>query len=154
MGRLAIGWVIGFGLYLLFTGQPSAAEFCAAAIMTTVAASLILFIQRQGSVAMKARAPWGRLTLRLGKSIAVDSVLIARSLVASIGGNAVRGSVMKQPFQPGPIAPVSNARRGIVILLGSLAPNGFIVELDRAGPALVIHRLVAEPRSSDEQWPV
>jgi hypothetical protein len=150
----AVTWLIGFGLYLLFAGQVSGPECAAGAIMTSVAAGLVIFLNRRGHVSMRARAPWGRLAARLGKAVVVDAARVGAAFVRGLYGHNVRGVIMKQPFEIGPVAPEANARRGLVILLGSLAPNGFVLEVQRKPGALLLHRLAPAPRSEDVEWPV
>lgn len=154
MRRAVLTWIIGFGLYLLFVGRGAPAEFCVAAISASLGAGLVVFLQRHGRAAMRVEAPWFLLAARLARSIATDLWRVGRALTAAIGGSAVRGTMVKQPFEIGPEVAQANARRALDILLGSLAPNGFVTDIDPDGRALVIHRLAPAPLSEDPRWPV
>lgn len=155
MRRIVLTWIACFGLYLLFAEQPNTAEICAAAVTAALAAALTWFIQRKGGVGMRARGvPWAVLAGRLARAVVVDSARVGQALARATGGRTVRGAVAKQPFRPGPVVAAANARRGIVILLASLAPNGFVVELQQQPGALLIHHLAPAQRSADAQWPV
>ncbi|HYZ33959.1 MAG TPA: hypothetical protein VE684_16945, partial [Crenalkalicoccus sp.] len=96
--------------------------------------------------------PWARLLAvtmgKLVREIAVVGTALLRALLLP-----VRGLTERQPFAPGEPTPAERARRGLVRLALSAAPNGYVTGED--GGALLLHRLrPGRPDSPDRRWPL
>lgn len=159
MARTLLTWLTLFALYLLFAGQASGAELCAGALAAIAGALLALYIRRREQRAMRLAAPWTRLVGRVAAALGRDTVAVGAALARAASGRSVRGVMQHQDFEPGGETPEAAGRRALVILAGSVAPNGFVWQAGGAasgggGGRLLVHRLVPAPPSEDKLWPV
>jgi hypothetical protein len=152
--RLLLAWVTLFALYLLFAGQASRAEVCAAALAALVGIGLQLYVRLRSDRTIRLAAPWLTLAGRTGASLGRDTVLVGGALVRAAVGGAVRGRTQSQAFDPGGDAPEAAGRRALVTLAASVAPNGFVWRPASEDGRLLVHRLVPTPPAEDTRWPV
>jgi hypothetical protein len=148
---------IAFALaYLLFAGQASLAE-CGMAVLCGLAATwLSLALRRRAKRPFRfASMPW-RPFLGLPATMLRESARVGAALArALLPGSAPAGSTAPQPFQPGGEAAEEHARRALVVLGLSMAPNGFVLDdQPDGGSALLVHRLVPQAPATDRRWPL
>lgn len=147
-------WVACLALYLLFVGQAPAAELAAGAITSALAAAYHLHVYRFERRRFAVRAPWLRLGGRVLRAIAVDTprvgTCLARAVIRATDGEGM----IEQPFDTGDATPHSAARRALVVLAASIAPNAYVIDVRSRPPALLEHRLVPQAPQEDRQWPV
>ena len=150
--------LIFFGIYILFAGQVSVTEIEAGAPAAVAAAGFTVLLHRvaEPERAFRLKAPWLRV---LGKPLAAlfpDAVRVGRALLQALWRrpSSAVGLVVRQPFQEGGGDPASAARRGLVTLGSSLAPNGYVLGIPDEEEALLLHRLAAVPPDPDQRWPL
>ena len=143
-----------FGAYLLFAGQASTSECLTGVVAAGLATALAAVWRTAGPRRFRTLAPWPRLIGAPLASLAPDAVRVGARLIAAIRRRpaAELGAIQSQPFQPGGDSPEAAARRGLVALAVSLAPNGYMVDID--GDSLLLHRLRPEPPQPDSAWPL
>ena len=117
--RLLLAWVTLFALYLLFAGQASRAEVCAAVLAALVGIGLQLYVRLRSERIIRLAAPWLTLAGRVGASLLHDTVLVGGALARAAGGGAVRGRTQPQAFDQGGDAPEAAGRRALVTLAAS-----------------------------------
>ena len=148
--------LIFFGFYILFAGQVSVTEIEAGAPAAIAAAGFTVLLHRVTERPFRLKAPWLRV---LGEPLAAllpDAVRVGRALLRALWRRppGVVGPVTRQPFQEGGEDPASAARRGLVTLGSSLAPNGYVLAIPDGEGALLLHRLAAVPPNPDQRWPL
>ena len=148
--------LIFFGFYLLFAGEVSVTEIEAGAPAAIVAAGFAMLLHRAAERSFRLKAPWPRV---LGEPLAAlfpDAARVGGVLLRALWRRPLGpvGSVARQPFQEGGEDPASAARRGMVTLGSSLAPNGYVLGIPEGEGALLLHRLAAVPLDPDQQWPL
>lgn len=141
------------GLYLLLAGQASATEFLAAVPAVLLAVGMAQALRTHADRQMQLQAPWRQVLLRPLASICSDSVRVGVALLHAIVRPAAHaGMVSRQAFRAGGDQPCEAGRRALVVVGGSLAPNGFVLEV--LPDALSTHRLVPAQPQDDTEWPV
>lgn len=146
-------WTGLFGLYLLFAGRASGEELVAAALSAAAAFGSALLVRRLGGPRVyRFRAAWLIRAAAPLKALFVDLFLVGRALLGVIAGRAVRGTISRQPFDDGRETPSAAARRALVVLGASFAPNTVAVGV--APRRLLLHRLAPRPPSPDREWPI
>ena len=93
-----------------------------------------------------------RALIALATDTARVGVVLLRAILRRPQGAV--GAVVRQPFAGGGETARDAGRRGLVTLLASLAPNGFVLHVPGDDDALVLHRLARAPLSRDQAWPV
>lgn len=152
--RLPLAWVALFAFYLLFAGQASRAEVCAGALAAFVGIGLQLYVRLRSQRSIRLAAPWLTIAGRVGAALARDTVQVGGALARAVLSGDVWGRTQPQPFAPGGDAPEAAGRRALVVLAGSMAPNGLVWQVAAEDSALLVHRLVRAPASEDIRWPV
>jgi multisubunit Na+/H+ antiporter MnhE subunit len=139
------------GTYLVFAGQLSAAEIAVGVILACGVATFGLLIRRISGRHYRLRAPWPRLITRGLLSLMRDVPRVGLTLPRALAGN-VRGTIIRYPFEHGGDAPDDRARRALVVLEQSLAPNSYVIDLE--ADALVLHSLAPRPDAdpTDRRW--
>ena len=144
------------GFYLLLAGSLGRTELiacaCVAAGFAGLATVLHLRQERRLRLPMPSWAVLGRLALAVPLDTARVGLVLLRTLRRRPDGQLT--AIAAQPFQPGGGDPEDAARRALVILGSSLAPNGFVVELPGDADALCLHRLATAAPSRDARWPI
>lgn len=155
MHQIFIGiaaWVVLFAFYLVFAGEISTVEVCAALFCATVGAALAVAAHRSGRRQFRLRAPpkaiWRPLAALVPDFLSVGGELIK---AIRLGGDRPRGDYFYQPFTQGDDGPRSRGRRAIAVLGLSVAPRAFVVRHGEG--ALLMHALPTKAPSKDPTWP-
>lgn len=146
-------WLLLAGLYALFAGEVSLSEAIAGLLATGIALAYAAFLHRSRSRRISVRglpfrvvfAPLGALlpdAWRVGR-------VLARAVLRRPAGAA--GTLSRPPFREGGREAREAGRRGLVTLGLSLAPNGYVVNIE--ADALILHRLAPAAPSPDREWP-
>ncbi len=144
-------------LWLLLAARFAAAEVLAGAAAAGAALALTAAVRdgdapRRGpgrvALGALARLPWR--TLR--ESAAVFRFAWRRG----VRGRRLHGGYRSVPFDDGGAAPGAPARRVLGTLLGSFAPNGYVVAAEGGTRRALLHRLVGGRRRArpGEEWPL
>ncbi len=150
----SLTWAGLFALYLLFAGQASAAEIVAGTLVAGAGVALRTVVHHVERLKLGFDGPWGRLAGRALRSIAHDATRVAWGLLRATAGAPLGGGVVRQRFEPGGSTPQASARRAVVTLAVSVAPNGFVLAVEDQSEGLLLHRLVPQPQAGDPLWPV
>lgn len=138
-----------FVLYLILVGQTAAAELGAAVLGALLAGGFAAWVRRCGTRHILPRAPWGRIIRGVAAALIADPPAVGAALLRTLRRPVV-GRIQLQPFDPGGHTPVATARRGLVVLAASVAPNSYVVNVTEG--ALLMHRLLPRPPSPDRKW--
>ena len=144
------------GFYLLLAGSLGRTELITCAIVAVGFAGLATVLHLRQEHRLRLPVPPGRALWRLACAVPLDTARVGLVLLRSLRRrpDGQLTAVAAQPFQPGGDDPDAAARRALVILGSSLAPNGFVVALPRDGHALCLHRLANAAPRRDARWPI
>ncbi|MGI8493035.1 MAG: monovalent cation/H+ antiporter complex subunit F, partial [Acidimicrobiales bacterium] len=93
---------------------------------------------------------WLRLAWRPAAQMLPDTVMLIVALWRRlVRRREVTGSLRVLRFDAGGDGPTDAARRGLAEAAGSLAPNTYVVGVDRDADVIVVHQLVATGRRVD-----
>lgn len=153
-----VGWLAGLlGFYLLLAVKLSWQEAAAGAVAAAVGATGATVVARVGGLHFRVHLRWLRRFIRLPWRVLADCGIVTAALgCALVRRRPVEGYFRTVPFDPGDNRGDSAARRALVAAGISIAPNTFVVAIDREHHLLVIHQLVPSarpPRGEDEEWP-
>jgi len=147
--------VVGLALlYLIFVGQLGWQEGAAALIGALLCCAFSLAQRRAAPQPFHFTPPPLRTVVSLLGALGRETGTVGLALLRAVTGAPAGGQVTPQPFEPGGPDARDAARRALVILGLSLAPNGFVLDDTEAQEALPLHRLVPQPVAPDRRWPL
>ena len=158
IGSWVFWWAILFGLYLLFAAKLAAAEALVGGVAAALAATGTMATARAADLHFRPRIRWLRLIVRIPGRVLADCGIVGLALWRRIVQRQnVDGTFRIVPFDPGSDDAVSVARRALVTGGVSLAPNTYVVAVDRQRSVLLVHQLVPSaepPGGGDREWPL
>lgn len=158
VGSWFFWWAALFGLYLLFVAKLTAAEALVGSVAAALAATGTMATARAADLHFRPRIRWLRLLLRLPWRVLADCGIVGMALWRQIVQRQnVDGAFRIVPFDSGGDDAVSTARRALVTAGVSLAPNTYVVAVDRQRGVLLVHQLVPSsepPGGGDREWPL
>jgi hypothetical protein len=101
------------------------------------------------------QVPWHRVVLRPLAALLPDAARVGRVLVRAVlhGPQSARGAWTWQDFRHGSDDAADAARRALVTLGASFAPNAYVLQLPDTRDAILLHRLAERAASPDREWP-
>jgi hypothetical protein len=158
--RAAALWIVFLGIYLLFAAPVSTSELIAGVPSAAAVTAFALLYRRAEERRLHLPAPrlriLARVILRALAAIPPDILRVGQALLRSLNGPRVAhaGIASNQPFRQGNDSAEDAARRAIVVLGTSLAPNGYVLMMPEGSETMVLHRLALVPPKPDREWPV
>jgi multisubunit Na+/H+ antiporter MnhE subunit len=145
-GRFWLLWYVPlFGLWILFVDTLAAEELILGAIAAAVAATAADIVRAQDLVRFRMRARWLLGLAGLPKQTVTDSWLLAVALWRQLRRpGSVRGLFRVLPFPVEADDATSAARRALVTGVLSIAPNSYVVGVERDEGCMLIHQLVRD----------
>ncbi len=139
---------------MLLVGELRGEEIAAGSLAALLAAAAVAVVRTNSRCTYEFRAAW--------------LSPIWRALIDAIRGCAVMlAAICERPFQtrgkgrfdgvefnPGDELPVCKSRRALVIAAISLSPDSFVLDVDRPGHRLLLHRygrMESKPQNRDWQ---
>ncbi|MGH6876013.1 MAG: hypothetical protein ACREHV_01410 [Rhizomicrobium sp.] len=154
MASFVFIWAVLAAGYLLFAGHATAEEATAAALCGLIAALWSLVIRRVAPQHFRFHGTSAAASLAAAAKLPAAAVRVALALLrATASGRG--GWISSEPFSFGrETAPADIARRAVVVLARSLAPDNYVVRAPKGRDELVVHFLVPSSHSRDPRWPV
>jgi len=139
-----VWWVLLMSLWVIVDDSIAVDEFLAGAGAAALAAFLAELVTYQAGTRFRMRAEWLVRALRLPGEIAGDTVTV----FAALGRRLLRGEQPPSGFReiPARFGGTSDedvTRRLLLIGGRSVAPNTFVLGIDRERGVMVVHQLVA-----------
>ena len=142
-----VSWVLLTGLYLLLVvDSVDMSELVTGAVAAAVGATAATVVRSQRLVSFRPRLRWALGLWRLPLQVALDTgTLIAVLWRRLVLRRPVGGSFRAVPFQLAGEEPEAAARRAIAKGVGSIAPNTYVLDVDREHELILVHQLVPKP---------
>ena len=125
-------------------------ELLAGAVAAALGALLAEVASHQAAVSFRVRIGWLARALRLPGQVVTETALVFAALWRrTVRGEEPRSGFVTESIRYGPDTPEGSMRRALIVGGWSLAPNTFVLGLDRDRDQLVAHKLVLgrqEPR--------
>jgi multisubunit Na+/H+ antiporter MnhE subunit len=151
-------WAALLGLYLLLAAKLTGEEILVGVGAAALAATAATVTVKAGNLRFQPRLSWLRRFARLPGLVLADCGIMAAVLWRHIvQRRTVEGVFRTVPFDAGGDDAVSAARRALVTAGISLAPNTYLVDMDRERGILLVHQLVPSaetPGKGDREWPL
>ncbi|HEX7992405.1 MAG TPA: Na+/H+ antiporter subunit E [Streptosporangiaceae bacterium] len=157
-GRRAVGraiawlgwWIVLMAFWVITDDSIAPDELLAGAGAAALAAFLVDLASRQASVTFAVRAAWLAGALRLPRQVLTETVIVFTALWRRLArGEQPPSGFVAEPVEYGPDTAQGVMRRALIVGARSLAPNTFVLGIDRDHNLMIMHKLVVdgqEPR--------
>ncbi len=144
-------WVVLMAFWVITDDSIGLDELLAGAGAAALGAFLAELAAHQASVSFGIRLAWLRRTAGLPRQVVAETGIVFMALWRRLAtGQQPRSGFVAEPASYGPDSPEGRMRRALLIAGRSLAPNGFVLGIDRERNVAIVHKLVLddrEPRS-------
>jgi multisubunit Na+/H+ antiporter MnhE subunit len=122
-------------------------ELLAGAVAAALGATLAELARHQAGLRLRVRPEWLVPALRLPGQVARDTIVVFAALWRLLArGEEPRSGFLAEPVSYGGDGDEGATRRALLVAGRSIAPNTFVLGLDREREVMIVHRLViADP---------
>lgn len=145
---LALSWIVWWflcaALWLALVDTVDEAQLLTGAVAATIGATAAAIVHAQRLTIIRPRLRWALRVWRPLLSVFTDTWTVTAALLRRIVlREPVTGRFRAIPFAGGEEAdPRDNARRALTEGFASLAPNRYVIGVDRERDVLLVHELV------------
>lgn len=146
-------WCITLATYLLFAGTISRNELVTAGLLAFLAAGWAFLIWRISIEHFATRVQHLPPILRAVRGLVPATARTAFVLLTVIAKLRTPGRAVGTRFRFGESAdPVERSRRALAVLCASLAPDRFVVVIERGRAEAILHVLRQAKTEPDAEW--
>lgn len=137
-------WILLMSLWVAVDDSLATDELIAGAAAAALAALAAETAGHLAGVRYRVKAGWLPRALSLPGEVLRDTLLVFASLAAVVLGKAPPpgGAYREVPVGYGDDTPLGGTRRVLLTAARSLAPNGFVADIDPERGVMVVHELV------------
>jgi hypothetical protein len=145
-------WVALFLYYWWLIGESKFQQFLAGALIAFGTAWVIDAVREKFQLQFELKPRW-LLTLlrRIPGQVIKDLGILVRALWEGLRGTRHRGLVQTVQFDPGGTDAAGAARRALATAGISVAPNTYVISIDREKGLLIQHQLVPHGEADKER---
>jgi multisubunit Na+/H+ antiporter MnhE subunit len=144
VGSWLVWWVLMMSFWVMLDDSIRTDELLAGAGAAALAAALAELVTYQAGVRFRMRIEWLVPALRLPGEVARDMVTVYAALWRRLTrGEQPPSAFLELPARFGDDSPEGATRRTLLVGGTSIAPNTFVLGLDKGRDVMVVHRLVA-----------
>lgn len=153
MPAVLIVWCLTFAAYLLFAGTVSVHELATAVVLAGLAAAWAQFIRGCSPLRFAASRQLAMPIVRAGVALFRATARTGKLLVKVAVAGGSPGRLHVTDFHYGRRNDgAQRSRRAAAVLLASLSPDRFVVEVDRKKRVVLVHNLVRRDHEPDPRW--
>lgn len=150
VGSWLVWWVLMMSFWVMIDDSVETDELLAGAGAAALAAVFAELVTYQAATRFRMRTGWLGPALRLPGQVVGDTVIVYRALWRRLAhGEQPPSAFLELPARFGDDTPEGVTRRTLLVGGTSLAPNTFVLGLDRERDVMVVHRLVAGSRGTE-----
>jgi multisubunit Na+/H+ antiporter MnhE subunit len=144
VGSWLVWWVLMMSFWVMLDDSVNTDELLAGAGAAALAASLAELVTYQAGARFRMRVEWLVPALHLPGQLARDTVTVYAALWRRLAhGEQPPSAFVEIPARFGDDSPEDVTRRTLLIGGTSVAPNTFVLGMDKDRDVMVVHRLVA-----------
>ncbi len=129
--------------WMIIDDSIALAELLAGAGAAAIGAALVETASHQASVRFGVRLAWLPRALGLPRQVLAETGVVFAALWRLVAhGQEPRSGFVSEPARYGPDTPEGRLRRALLVGARSLAPNTFVLGIDRERDVMVVHKLV------------
>lgn len=144
-------WVLLMSFWVILDDSIATDELLAGAGAAVLAAFLAELVTRQAAARVRIRARWLARILELPGQLAGDTVIVFAALWRRLAhGEEPPSGFRVVPVPYGDDTAEGKTRRALLVGGKSIAPNSFVLGIDKDTNSMVIHQLVANEGEAAE----
>jgi multisubunit Na+/H+ antiporter MnhE subunit len=144
VGSWLVWWVLMMSFWVMIDDSINTDELLAGAGAATLAAFLAELVTYQAAARFRMRIEWVVPALRLPGQVVQDLVTVYAALWRRlVHGEQPPSAFLELPARFGDDSPEGVTRRVLLIGGQSVAPNMFVLGMDKDLDVMVVHRLVS-----------
>ncbi len=149
VGAWLVWWVLMMSFWMMINDSISTDELLAGAGAAALAALLAELVSYQAATRFRMRVEWLVPALSLPGQVARDMVIVYRALWRRLAhGEQPPSAFLELPARFGDDTPGGVTRRTLLVGGTSVAPNTFVLGIDKDRGVMVVHRLVARQKGN------
>ncbi len=146
-GAWLVWWVLMMSFWVMIDDSVSTDELLAGAGAAALAAFFAGLVTHQAAARFRMRIQWLVPALSLPGQVVRDTAIVYRALWRRlVHGEQPPSAFLQLPARFGDHTPEGVTRRTLLIGGTSLAPNTFVLGIDKDRDVMVVHRLVAREK--------
>ena len=150
VGSWLAWWVLMMSFWVVIDDSVETDELLAGAGAAALAAVFAELVTYQAATRFRMRIGWLGPALSLPGQVVGDTIIVYRALWRRLAhGEQPPSAFLELPTRFGDDTPEGMTRRTLLVGGTSLAPNTFVLGLDRERDVMVVHRLVAGSRGTE-----
>jgi multisubunit Na+/H+ antiporter MnhE subunit len=143
-GAWLVWWVLLMSFWVILDDSLAFDELVAGAGAAALGATLAEVVGYRTGTRFRMRIEWVRPALRLPVDVARDTVIVFTALWRKLlRGEEPRGGFLAVPVRYGGNTASDSTRRVLLVGGKSVAPNAFVLGIDKDAGVMVVHKLVA-----------
>ncbi|HYZ57156.1 MAG TPA: Na+/H+ antiporter subunit E [Streptosporangiaceae bacterium] len=143
VGSWLVWWALLMGFWVSVDDSIGLAELLAGAGAAALGAFLAELAGYQAATQFRMRIEWVAPALRLPGQVLRDTVIVFGALWKRLArGEQPASGFRELPVRFGDDSPEGVTRRALLVGANSLAPNTFVLGIDRDRGVMVVHQLV------------
>ena len=151
IGVWVIWWVLLMSFWIILDDSIALDELLAGAAAAALAAALAEFAGYQAATRLCMRIEWLTPALQLPGQVARDTVIVFAALWRRLArGEEPSSGFCELPMRYGDDSVAGKTRRALLAGGRSIAPNAFVLGIDRRRDVMVIHQLVVNEGEAAE----
>ena len=152
---LFVWWLALTGIYCLLVSPLTIAEIAAGFAAALVATFALTIVRLETHARFPWKIAWLKPLAKVPPNVLRDCGIVLAAICERPFLTRGPGRFGEREFKPGNHQALSQTRRALVMAAISMAPNSFVVALDRAGRRLLVHELVPPKQSPrEDDWPL
>jgi multisubunit Na+/H+ antiporter MnhE subunit len=152
VGAWVTWWVLLMSFWVAADDSIATDELLAGAGAAAIAAFLAELVSYQAATRLRMRIEWAAAALRLPGQVARDTVIVFAALWRQLARREQPPSGFRElPARYGDDTAAGKTRRALLVGEGSVAPNSFVLGIDRDRSVMVVHQLVVNHGGAEKQ---
>jgi multisubunit Na+/H+ antiporter MnhE subunit len=144
VGSWLVWWVLLMAFWVMIDDSIATDELLVGAGVAALAALLVELVTYQAATRFRMRIKWIAPALSLPAQVARDLVTVYAALWRRLfGGQEPPSAFVELPTRYGDDTPEGMTRRTLLVGGTSVAPNTFVLGIDKDRGVMVVHRLVS-----------
>ncbi len=145
-------WPAAFGSYLVFAGTISGSEIATGIVVAALTTLWAALIRLDSEVQFAFR---GDALMRMLKEllrVPIAAIRVGARLLAAIAGRPPGRPVLQQFRYGAEDDPMERSRRAAAVLGASVAPDKFVLRIDKGRDVVLLHEIGESARTLDLWW--